>query len=69
MSYMIRYANNRRSNRVPQPVDPAKRGGADKNDPYERNFTPLILPGLVSVPELPAWLRRPFRRGETHTER
>lgn len=49
--------------------DPAKSGGTDERDPYELNFTPLLLPGPLSTPKLPAWLRRRFRGGEPHTER
>ena len=31
----------------------------------DRNFESLILPGLVSVPPMPEWLRKLFRRKDT----
>jgi hypothetical protein len=34
----------------------------DERDPQIR---PLITPGLVSVPPMPAWLRKLFRRKDT----
>jgi hypothetical protein len=43
-------------------TDTAERTGA-------RHFQSLILPGLAKGPILPAWLRRPFRRPDTHASR
>ena len=37
--------------------------------PGTRHFQSLILPGLAKGPILPAWLRRPFRRTDTHASR
>jgi hypothetical protein len=36
--------------------------GAAERTPGTRHFQSLILPDLVSVPKLPMWLRKPFRR-------
>jgi hypothetical protein len=53
----------------PAVADP-RRPQADA-DTYERDpqIRSLILPGLVSVPPLPAWLRKRFRRTDTHASR
>jgi hypothetical protein len=58
MSHMDRNISDRLRGPRLHRVDPTKKGGVDKNDPYELNFTPLLLPGLVSVPKLPAWLQK-----------
>ncbi|MGH2904808.1 MAG: hypothetical protein ACRDK7_14690 [Solirubrobacteraceae bacterium] len=42
----------------------------DKTDTDDRDiphFESLILPGLVSIPPMPAWLRKLFRRKATPT--
>ena len=52
-----------------------RRTGTAKNGTVERtpgtlNFEPLITPGLFSASALvPSWLRRLFRRTDTHVSR
>jgi len=50
----------------PPAADP-RRTQADSNtdEPYVHHFRSVITPDLVSVPPLPAWLRKLFRRKDT----
>jgi hypothetical protein len=50
-----------------QPSNPSSRRTATETSPSAKppgtlNFEPLTLPGLVSVPALPVWLRKLLRR-------
>ncbi len=47
----------------------ATRTGTTKKAHGNRNFQSLILPELVSVPPMPAWLRKLFRRKDTPAAR
>jgi hypothetical protein len=43
--------------------------GADTDERDIPHFESLILPALVSVPPMPAWLRKFFRRTDTPAAR
>lgn len=58
MSHMVQHpTNDRRPDRYPHRVDAANTRAAER-PPYERHFESLVLPELISVPKLPAWVRR-----------
>ncbi len=45
------------------------KAGADRDEPYIHHYRSVITPGLMSVPPMPAWLRRLFRRKDTPARR
>jgi hypothetical protein len=53
---------------VPEPTN-ATETGRTKKAHGERNFEQMILPGLGSGPILPEWVRKLFRRKDTHEPR
>jgi hypothetical protein len=42
---------------------------ADTDKPYIHHYRSVITPGLMSVPPMPAWLRKLFRRKDTPATR
>jgi hypothetical protein len=46
-----------------------RQADADTDEPYIPHFRSLITPGVASGPILPEWLRKLFRRTDTHTSR
>jgi hypothetical protein len=40
--------------------------GTDTDEPYIPHFRSLTMPGLAKGPILPEWLRKLFRRTDTH---
>ncbi len=48
---------------------PHTQADTDTDEPYIHHFRSVITPGLVSVPPVPAWLRKLFRRTDTHASR
>jgi len=54
----------------PPAKDPHRtQADADTNQPYVHHYKSVITPGLVSVPPLPEWLRKLFRRKEAPASR
>ena len=69
MSYMERSTTDRPPGSYPRRVDATEIRKAERT-PGTRNFESLILPGLFSASALvPGWLRRRFRRTDTHAVR
>jgi hypothetical protein len=51
----------------PPAADPRRtRTGTDTDEPYIHHYRSVITPGLMSVPPMPAWLRKLLRRKDTH---
>lgn len=48
---------------------PHTQADTDTDKPYIHHYRSVITPGLVSVPPMPAWLRKLFRRADTHASR
>ncbi len=54
----------------PPATDPHRtRADGDTNQPYVHHFKSVVTPGLMSVPPLPDWLRKLFRRKEAPASR
>ncbi len=54
----------------PPAADPLRtQADADRDEPYVPHFKSVIIPGLMSVPPVPAWLRKLFRRTDTPAAR
>jgi hypothetical protein len=54
----------------PPPADPLRPpAGVDTDERDRPQIRSLITPGLMSVPPMPAWLRKLLRRTDTHASR
>jgi len=54
----------------PPAADPRRtQTDADTDEPYVHHYRSVITPGLMSIPPVPAWLRKLFRRTDTPAAR